>query len=330
VVLPIPAFWRWWADGGAQRLTEAVETGEYGQLPAILGRLVSGIDEGLEWELGPGRNSRHALCVTAAGVAALRPLAERWLRAAPPRTQIWEFHAARQPDPGVSTRILQFDGLDLPLAGLRFDVAADRRPDALDVTAWHPAFPALTDRQRHQVTFLMLDWLLGEDDVERWLGAVSAVADEPAITVAAEDLTTKIKDLASRRADQTWAVLEGRSGSGARVMVSVLRPLRWIDQPLLDQHNELRITYGDARPDGLPTPEASTRLRALQDDLLASAGSRAALLVHQTSEGTRRLHVYSDSEDQNVTDLLQRWAKEHGVAIGQHPDPAWTALRPFR
>ena len=47
----------------------------------------------------PGRSAAHALVVTAAGDAELRPLAHRWARAAPPADLLWEFHPSRPANP---------------------------------------------------------------------------------------------------------------------------------------------------------------------------------------------------------------------------------------
>lgn len=326
---PVLGFWRWWTDGGAVALTEAVDSGEYGRLPETIGRLVAGIHPDLEWELARGAEARHALVVSSGGVAELRPLAERWLRAAPRVTATWEFHAARQPDPGVLTAKLQLAGHELDLAEAQLAAAVDLDADLVDVTVWHPAFPSLDEAHCSQVTFLLLDWLLGEDGVARWVGSVEHATVRPPDAMPASSLPDTVAELAARRTDPTWVLMEGSTPTGARRIATARRPLRWIDQPLLDQHNEIRVDYADARPDGLPTPEALDRLRALEDDLTAVLGPRAELLAHETGEGARLLHVYSDSEDQNVTALISEWAQRNQAAVTHRHDPAWGELRRF-
>jgi len=327
---PVLGFWRWWNDGGHLAVTEAVTTGEYGRLPETIGRLVADIHPDLEWELGRGREAQHALIVSSGGVAQLRPLAERWLRAAPPTTTTWEFHAARQPDPGVLTAKLQLDGYDLALSEAQVGTTVDEDADVVHVTVWHPGFPALDEANRAQVTFLLLDWLLGEDDVERWIGSVESATVRPENATPASSLTATVAELAARRTEPFWVLMEGSTPTGARRIATARRPLRWIDQPLLDQHNEIRLTYTDAGSDGLPSSEALEHLRALEDDLTRLLGTRAELLAHETGEGARLLHVYSDSEDQNVTALISDWARRSAATASHRHDPAWRELAAFR
>lgn len=324
---PVTAFWQWWAAGGEQELTAAVTAGEYGRLPDRISALVAAVHPELEWELGPGARAQHALCVTGAGVAELRPVAERWLRAAPAETPTWEFHAARRPDPDVLDRTLGLGGRSVPLGDVR--VALDVTGDRVDVALWHPAAAGLREQERAQVAFLTLDWTLGEDDVERWVGAVAAPAEQPADTVPLTSLRAAVAELAARPDEGSWALLEGAGPDGTRVLVSVQRPLRWIDRPLLDLHSEVVVPVGDVRSDGLPGPAGLERLRALEDDLTAAVGGRAELLAHETRGGVRVLHLYSDGEDQNATDLVARWAAERGLRVDQRPDPAWRDLRAF-
>ena len=49
----------------------------------------------------------------------------------------------------------------------------------LDVRLWHPRFAEVDEQTRMQAAFLYLDHLLGEDDVERWIGAIELL-DAPA------------------------------------------------------------------------------------------------------------------------------------------------------
>jgi hypothetical protein len=46
------------------------------------------------------------------------------------------------------------------------------------VNLYHPAFSRLTPGHRHQVAALLLDWLLGEDNVQRWIGTINATGTD--------------------------------------------------------------------------------------------------------------------------------------------------------
>ena len=52
------------------------------------------------------------------------------------------------------------------------------------------------------------------------------------------------------------------------------------------------------------------------------------LLGHETPAGERRLHLYSDSEDQNVTERIGRWVTATARAsLKVEADPAWRSVR---
>ena len=84
----------------------------------------------------------------------------------------------------------------------------------------------------------------------------------------------------------------------------------------------------DADPNGLPGGDELERIRAQEEDLVAAAGPGAMLLGHETSAGERRLHLYSDSEDQNVTERIGRWVTATARAsLKVEADPAWRSVR---
>ncbi|MBT2548027.1 hypothetical protein, partial [Arthrobacter sp. ISL-65] len=97
----ISAFWRWWSAEGVNLLNGAVTTGDYRDLPDTLDAMIKAIGPGLSWETAPGIRARHQFCVSGGGDPGLRVLAERWRRAAPAPTPMWEFAAARQRQPGM-------------------------------------------------------------------------------------------------------------------------------------------------------------------------------------------------------------------------------------
>jgi hypothetical protein len=161
---------------GAGLITAAVMGGVYGDVPEIIGAMVMAIHPGLRWETGPGVRSRHRLCVSGGGDPRLRVLAERWRRAAPQPTETWEFAAARQPQPDLPD--VEFEGagqpVDLGLA--RIAVDWDDRRALAELTVFHPAFARMGTNGCRHTARLLVDWLLGEDDVQRWVGAINVRA----------------------------------------------------------------------------------------------------------------------------------------------------------
>jgi hypothetical protein len=325
----VGAFWRWWSVAGAGLITAAVMTGVYGDLPELMGAMVMAIHPGLRWETGPGSRSRHRLCVSGGGDPRLRVLAERWQRAAPPPTEAWEFAAARQPQPDMPE--LTFEGLEHPLdLGLaRIAVDWDDRGALAELTVFHPAFAKLgADECRHAAR-LLVDWLLGEDDVQRWVEAINVSRTDPLDSQPAAIVPEFFREVATRNAEPRWTMREAKTPSGKRVIVCTLRPLRWVDHPLLDLHTAVRISYPSAG-DGLPDGEALLRLLHLEQELETAVGPRGMLVSSETSSGLRVLHYYSDSEDQNGRDALEGFARTRkNVQVAHTHDPGWAKVRKF-
>ncbi len=167
----IAAFWEWW-PGARAGIEAAIDSGDWGDLHPVLADRVAAIHADLQWEVAKGQGARHAFVVSPGGHAELRAYASRWRAAAPPADDLFEYHASRQADPGVLESTMSLEGATLDLGDLRFGFAVDPDRDQADVTVYHPVFPDLPDEVRGQIAFLSLDWLLGEEGVERWIGRV--------------------------------------------------------------------------------------------------------------------------------------------------------------
>jgi len=128
--------------------------------------------------------------------------------------------AASGPDVGVSpgpevrpgglTSRLELDGSELDLSLMRVGLTLDAERQKADVSVFHPGFATIPEQARGQATYLLLDWLLGEDGVERWLGAVQAVTVCPVDALPADALPETVLALAARTGDHQWALLEGQ------------------------------------------------------------------------------------------------------------------------
>jgi hypothetical protein len=324
----IYAFWRWWSAEGVGHLSDAVSTGDYGDLPDTFDAMVSAIRSGLGWETGPGIDATHQLCVSGGGDPGLRVLAERWRRAAPPPTPMWEFTAARQPRPGMLAVTLEVAGESINPGMSRVSVTLDKERAMAHVGFHHPAFPRLNPGNRHQLACVLLDWLLGEDNVQRWIGTISAAETPPPDSLPATDLPGIIDAMTTRHAHIGWTLKDAGKTPGPRTIMRILRPLRWVDHPLLDLHTAVQIGYPQTRPDGLPDYDEAIDLHRVEEDLAGALGPRGLLVAAQTSNGRHTLHYYTDSEDQNDRDIIDRFAetRPHVEATHTH-DPGWMLVK---
>lgn len=326
----ISAFWGWWSAEGATTIASSLATGDYAHVPRMLSARTALIDPELEWELGGGTGSLHRLTVTAGGLSTLRPLAERWRRAAPASCETWQFAAARERVPHPAAKSVEIGGHRFVLADSRWSLRLDERRSCVDVGIWHPAFAALSPADRDTVGFLFLDWMLGEDGVERWVGEVdfdTVPGSTPAFPHTS--LLQAVEHLAATAGGHTWVMLRSRTAIGMPVLATARRPLRWIDRPDFDLHNAVRVAYLDLTAEGLPGPTALEWLRQFEDALLGSLGTKAVLLASETAEGHRTLFLHTDSEDAASADFIRRFAQANGASVQQQLDPRWTKLKRF-
>ncbi|MCW2881029.1 MAG: hypothetical protein JWQ95_5129 [Sphaerisporangium sp.] len=329
----IAGFWAWWAE--ARPKAEALlEAGDAAGLAEEIAPAVTALNPGLVWDIAPGTTAERALIVSAAGNPELRPLAHRWALAAPPAGTIWEFHPSRQAHPAAMELTLDVGGrrfgLDELVLGLRVPNGTPR----IDVSAYHPIFPDLEDETRTEAAVLALDWLLGEDEVARWVGDIVAAPFQPLDAVAAVHLPAVVADLASEYHDEQWALLEGRTAGGARLIATARHPLRPVDYPLFDQHIEITLPYAESDEDGLPTGESPAALRAFEErlaDRVERLGGTAVLAAHMSAEGSRVLHVYADPSSDaaiHAKELITGW-EEGAPSVDVTGDPGWIAISPF-
>jgi len=328
----IEAFWAWWAEAGRDACERAVEAGAFGPVSGDLARLAEDIHPDLELEFGRGRLSRLYLCVTAGGRPQLRPTAERWLLAAPPSDDTWEYRAARGSDHSVFADGQPFEvgGITVDPTLLRLGMAVDDERQVVDVELWHPGLAAEPPELRRTASSLMLDWLLGEDACERWIGHVDLVEVEPERAVLPLEFVTVVEELERSHLEPTYSLMSGMTGDGP-IIVIARRPLKRVEFPLFDLRMDARLVLDDAAPDGLPDPDLLMGLSELEDDLSDRLGEQGVLAAVVTHRGVRTFHVYGDQYG-SAPAIGQEWVRSHPeqtIVLSFELDPSWDAVRPY-
>jgi hypothetical protein len=327
----IDAFWVWWA-GASTGFTAAFDGGDTPDDAMIraMSDHVAAIDEGLDWEFGKGRKSRHHLCLSAKGDPVLRVVAERWRKRAPPADAAWEFYSARQQARGASGDLsLQIAGVTVSLGALTFAVEENDASERVDVRGHHPAFASIDDDElRIQILFIGLDNLLGEDGVERWIGGVEESREPVPGAISWHDLGERVEALAARATGDKWAVLRGDI-DGRPVFVMLNQAIKRVDHLLLDMHVAVVLPLRSPTATGLTTHEEAGELNAMEDELVASLGEHAVHIGRETTGGRRTIHLHV-GEGGPARGLLDRWAARYpgyDVAIEVAMDPRWDILR---
>jgi hypothetical protein len=323
---PIDDFWTWWASFGRAAAEGGIRGGGFGRFTGTMTERVKSMHPDLAWELSPGEQAEHALVVSAAGIPALRRLAERWYQHSQAVDGVWEYHPARQASPSSLTAVLELDGHRLKLEELRFDLHVDCDRNVVHTSVFHPLFAQMPAQARAQVGFLALDWALGEDGVTRWIGRFDTSDARPAAGVPADGLIETVEALAIRAGRPRWALLGGER-DGAVVLALLSSSAKWIDHPLLDQHIAVTLPFADQTPQGLPSPTSLDQLRELEDQITGRLSSDALLVAHETSRGIRMLHLYGDSDDPTLAgqarDAVSGWP---GATVKTSLDAGWRAI----
>ncbi len=321
----IESFWAFWAENKAGVEHGITHGGLSQELIDGIGRHVAGIDPSLDWELGPGRSSKHHLCLSGKGDPVLRVVAARWLAKAPPACSTWEYYAARQSHRAGGLR-LNIAGNDLSLDDLALGVREDTSRERLDVVVFHPAFAAMPEDLRRQIAFIGLDTTLAEDDVERWIGAVDVTVDAPQDPVLLPALRDRVSSFARSCNGEKWAVLKGER-EGKRIVVTTNLAIKRVEHLLFDTHVALEIPLHAPTPDGLTTNEEADVLNALEDQLLGRLGGDAIYLGRETCDGARTLHLHvMESGPAAASIEAFRASAGREVRVAVTPDPRWDVL----
>lgn len=199
----IADFWARWPEL-APGLETDLAAGEHGAGTELLAQLTEAVNPGLEWEVMPGRSARHALCLSAAADLGLRGITERWLRAAPPPDESWEFHPARIPVPLENIVIgeLEIDPEDALAC-----ITVDSGSETLELVVCHPGFAGMDETLQLQAAFRLLDDLLGEDDADKWVGAVETAPRPPGPALPFLETAHRTEALAAAASGEKWEII---------------------------------------------------------------------------------------------------------------------------
>lgn len=350
-------FWVWWptvsdvvaksledvAEQDAEEPIDAGDTTRRGRraLPSKLVRAltakVEAIHPELSWELLDGLLARHALVLTAEGSPELRPLTERWRRAGPGDDEFWEYYPARPPNPGALRRELRWGRRLVSPQQARFGAEFDHDHGRIHVVVSHPQLPYLEDAARLRFAFLLLDWLLGEDDVERWIGEVRF--SESTQELDGPGLRDAVSRLAGEFSGVQWMHLEGVDGQGRRATLQVRIPLPRLDFPLFDLLGTIEFPYenpaaggDDSDPFAPVEPDTGEliELERLTKALISLLGDSAVLAASAILPDRMTLHFYASTQSV-VPDQVAAWTKQQQreIRVSWVADPGWDTVRHF-
>jgi hypothetical protein len=318
----IERFWAWWA-GAKDAIAKDIPARMVARRASEISSAVSAIDTRLAWELAQGKSAQHMLVVTPEGSAEVRPIALAWLRAAPAADGTWEFHASRQPG---EPRTLQVAGATVELSEMRAVTSWDESRELLSVRLWHPAFDPMPEQARGQIAFLFLDNVLGEEDVERWIGAIDIDPSAQAGQTPAE-LAAEVRRRAETATGDQWAVAQGTDDRGDPVIVRMNASIKRIDHPLAGTHLEVSLDSGLDDPDG-----RQGRANAAASEELAAGLAGIAIDCAYITDRRRRTIHFACEDGRRALEVAKAWADQHrdlNPKVKVEPDPNWSFRREY-
>ncbi len=315
---PPTDFWSWWSTA-RDPIADGISSGAIDErLVQEMSAAVAAIHPDMAWQLAPGTAAQHAFCLSPEGRADLRQVALRWLDTAPPADGTWEFHASKPASPQLGG--LDIGGSQLNLSEVRAITSWDKSTRRLDVRLWHPTFPSLPNQVTHQVAFLFLDNLLGEDDVERWIGSVD-VLEAPTGGRTPEELRAEVdRHRSDAVGDETW-VLGRLDDADGPTFVTANAALKRIDHPFADKHVRIGVVL-----EGLPEDAEAAALNAEEDALQARMNGVATYAGRTTKHGMRTMHFVAEDLDR-VRAAIDAWAEElppRRIKVDFTEDMDWT------
>ena len=313
----LESFWTWWA-GAKDAIAKDIPARQVARRANEISAAVAAVDKRLAWELSPGKTSQHMLVVTPEGSAEVRPIAIAWLNSAPAADATWEYRASRQPG---EPRTLVIGGVTVELSEMRARSQWDSDRELLSVQLWHPAFEPLPKQVRGQIAFLFLDNVLGEDDVERWIGAIEI--DETARTgETPEALANEVRRQAEAATGDQWVAAESTDAGGDPVIIRYNASIKRIDHPFAANHLEVSFDSGMDDPDG-----RQGRANAAAAEQLADSLRDIAVDCAYITDRRRRTIHFACEDGPEALAIANAWADEHrdlNPKAKVEPDPTWT------
>jgi hypothetical protein len=313
-------FWAWWLADGSALVSTAVASEDFRALDGYLSNRIAKINPNLVWEVEPGVRAGHRLLISGDGIPEVRPYAFRWLRGAPPADSTWEYVAGRSRlATGKVARIL---GQQIDPSLARFRIRIFPKTHRILVSCFHPGFTGLSPLAATHAAALLLDWVVGESDVARWVNGIFAARSDPPQSVDSGELLTAIESVAVPPRPERWRKLNGKL-HGIPIIARLQVAARWVDYLPFDSHLCVRIPYKPARGP-FPSRDDEVRMMSVDNDLKGRLGARGVKIARAYSAKVCTLHYYVDSEDQDMRDIVELWASDNRIKnVALSLDPSW-------
>jgi len=166
----ISAFWRWFSNHHRD-VEAALDRNNTAGLTQQMNAQIDKLSSEIAWEIGPGLVKPYMLVFPTAGGEESKVAVGRIMERAP-RIEGWEFHASRPTRPYPPEIQLPEQGLTIQTLDWHFVLKATPNADRFDLQILDDKLASLDERTALTAVFILLDSVLGEDMVERWIGDI--------------------------------------------------------------------------------------------------------------------------------------------------------------
>jgi hypothetical protein len=175
----------------------------------------------------------------------------------------------------------------------------------MDLTAWHPAFAELEPGVAQFVALEALTALLGDDDVERWLGSLNA-ANDPEGGRPLGELRDWLRHASAGTTGTRWLTVPLRNQRGETIALRYNAALKRVDHPGAGEIVAVDIPRRIDPVDGPDPASILGAVRELEDEL-----RQDAVKASELSEPTRLTVSYVTADGKAVARTVERWSARH-------------------
>jgi len=169
----INAFWRWFSDH--HRDVEAMlDRDDTAELSRQINAQIDHLSSQLAWEIGPGLVEPYMFVFPTAGDSERKAAVGRIMEKAP-KIERWEFHASRPTRPFQREVQLPDRGLSFQTSDWRFALKPSPQSDRFELQIFDDRLGSVEEKTALTAVFILLDAVLGEDMVERWIGNIKVL-----------------------------------------------------------------------------------------------------------------------------------------------------------
>ena len=319
----IEVFWAWWKETGRTELLAAVD-GEESDIADVISQKIAELHPNLEWQLTPTGGDKYTFALSGGGSRVLRVLTETALRWAPVDDERIAYSASRVP---VELEPFDYGNTLVDPTTIRVSTEIDADYEQLDIAMWIPGTGDIEEDDRAELAMYVLDAVLGEDGVERWVGLIDTIDQDERGMMALSHLSDAIAEYAPSVTGEAWNIYERGLSPKEPLIVAINVACKHIDHLTHGLHAEVRISLTEVTDLGMPSDEEADRVANIEDAVTESLGGEVLLVARETGLNMRILHFYGRDPDA-MEDALTPFESHptHDVEVIISIDPDWSTV----